>query len=96
MGKTVPTKRNEKQMSKEKNPEVNPEWLALLHQINGHTSVTKTSVTVRQKETKSLINVPVEALFELYGNLVMAGFEKDEALIVICAVIRNEDDRTDN
>jgi hypothetical protein len=94
MGKTVSTKRNEKQMSKEKNPEVNPEWLALLHQINGHTSVTKTSVTVRQKETKSLINVPVEALFELYGNLVLAGFENDEALVIVCAVIRNENDRT--
>jgi hypothetical protein len=35
--------------------------------------------------------VPLEALFELYGNLIMAGFEKDEALVITCAVIRNDD-----
>ena len=71
--------------------DINAEWLALLEKLNGSTTYTKSSVKIRYKENKPLINVPLEALFELYGNLIMAGFEKDEALIITCAVIRNDD-----
>lgn len=74
-----------------KQPEINAEWLALLERLNGGTRMTTSSVKIRYKEAKSLINVPLEALFELYGNLIMAGFEKDEALVITCAVIRNDD-----
>jgi hypothetical protein len=71
--------------------DINAEWLALLEKLNGGTRVKSSSVKISYKETKPLINVPVEALFELYGNLIMAGFEKDEALVITCAVIRNDD-----
>lgn len=71
--------------------DINTEWLALLEKLNGGTRVTSSSVKIRYKEAKPLINVPLEALFELYGNLIMAGFEKDEALVITCAVIRNDD-----
>ena len=71
--------------------DINAEWLALLEKLNGGTRVTTSSVKIRYKEATPLINVPLEALFELYGNLIMAGFEKDEALVIICAVIRNDD-----
>ncbi len=70
--------------------DINAEWLALLEKLNGGTRVTTSSVKIRYKESAPLINVPLEALFELYGNLVMAGFEKDEALVITCAVIRND------
>ena len=71
--------------------DINSEWLALLSKLNGNTTYTSSSVKIRYKEAKPLINVPLEALFELYGNLIMAGFEKDEALVITCAVIRNDD-----
>lgn len=76
-----------------KQPKTNAEWLALLEKNYGGTRVTTSSVKIKHKQAKTLINVPVEALFELYGNLVMAGFENDEALVIVCAVIRNENDR---
>jgi hypothetical protein len=78
-----------------KQPKTNAEWLALLEKNYGGTRTTTSSVKIKYKQPKPLINVPVEALFELYGNLVMAGFENDEALVIVCAVIRNENDRTD-
>jgi hypothetical protein len=71
--------------------DINAEWLALLEKLNGGTRVKTSSVKISYKEAKPLINVPLEALFELYGNLIMAGFEKDEALVITCAVIRNDD-----
>ena len=73
--------------------DINAEWLALLSKLNGGTSVSSSSVKIRYKEAKPLINVPLEALFELYGNLIMAGFEKDEALVITCSVIKDENER---
>jgi hypothetical protein len=73
--------------------DINAEWLALLSKLNGGTKYTSSSVRIRYKESKPLINVPLEALFELYGNLVMAGFEKDEALVITCSVIKDENER---
>lgn len=73
--------------------DINAEWLALLSKLNGGTTYTSSSVKIRYKETKPLINVPLEALFELYGNLIMAGFEKDEALVITCSVIKDDNER---
>ena len=73
--------------------DINAEWLALLSKLNGNTTYTSSSVKIRYKEAKPLINVPLEALFELYGNLIMAGFEKDEALVITCSVIKDNDER---
>jgi hypothetical protein len=67
---------------------INSEWLALLSKLNGGTKVTSSSVKIRYTESEPISNVPVGALFELYGNLILAGFEKDEALVIICSVIR--------
>ncbi len=69
--------------------DINAEWLALLEKLNGTTTYTKSSVKIRYKESAPLVNVPLEALFELYGNLILVGFEKDEALVIICAVLGN-------
>lgn len=73
--------------------DVNAEWLALLNKLNSRTQFTNSSVKIRYKESQPISNVPVGALFELYGNLILAGFEKDEALVIVCSVIRNENDR---
>ncbi len=70
--------------------DINTEWLALLSKINGTTTYTTNSVKIRYKESEPISNVPVGALFELYGNLILAGFEKDEALVIICSVIRTD------
>lgn len=70
--------------------DINSEWLALLSKLNGGTSVSSSSVKISYKESQPISNVPVGALFELYGNLILAGFEKDEALVIICSVIRTD------
>jgi hypothetical protein len=70
--------------------DINSEWLALLSKLNGGTKVTSSSVKIRYTESEPISNVPVGALFELYGNLILAGFEKDEALVIICSVIRTD------
>jgi hypothetical protein len=70
--------------------DINTEWLALLSKLNGGTKVSSSSVKIRYKESEPISNVPVGALFELYGNLILAGFEKDEALVIICSVIRTD------
>jgi hypothetical protein len=75
--------------------DINTEWLALLHKLNSRTQFTNSSVKIRYKESQPISDVPVGALFELYGNLILAGFEKDEALVIVCSVIRNENDRAD-
>jgi hypothetical protein len=87
MERPISTKRNEKQV---KQPKTNAEWLSILEKNYGGKRTTTSSVKISYKEATPLISVPVESLFELYGNLIMAGFEKDEALIIICAVIRND------
>jgi hypothetical protein len=70
--------------------DINTEWLALLSKLNGGTKVSSSSVKIRYKESEPISNVSVGALFELYGNLILAGFEKDEALVIICSVIRTD------
>ena len=70
--------------------DINTEWLALLSKLNGGTKVSSSSVKIRYTESEPISNVPVGALFELYGNLILAGFEKDEALVIICSVIRTD------
>jgi hypothetical protein len=54
----------------------------------GVYKLNTTKVTVTKAEP-SLIRIPLDKLFELYGNLVMAGFEKDEALSIVNTVITN-------
>ena len=73
--------------------DIDEAWLNYLRSLHPNTTVTTSSVKVRYKQAKPLINLPLEALFELYANLVMAGFEKDEALAITCSVIKDDNER---
>lgn len=65
-------------------------WLDSLDSMYHGASVTNTSVRViKKKVLKELINIPLDSLFELYGNLILAGFEKDEAITIIVSLIRD-------
>lgn len=65
-------------------------WLDSLDSMYHGESVTNTSVRViKKKVLKELINIPLDSLFELYGNLILAGFEKDEAITIIVSLIRD-------
>ena len=66
------------------------DWLDLVSKIGTKTTITSKSVTVKNKSEEPLISIPPDKLFELYGNLVMAGFSEDEALIIIVGVSRND------
>jgi hypothetical protein len=68
----------------------NESWLDLVSKIGTKTTITSKSVTVKNKSDEPLISIPPDKLFELYGNLVMAGFSEDEALIIIVGVSRND------
>lgn len=70
--------------------DINKETLNFFEQIyaNGTTKTTKSTITIKPKQTKEFeLAIPVDKLFELYGNLVLAGFSQDEALIIVIGVI---------
>ena len=72
-------------------------WLESLNTMY-HGSVkttTRTSVKVIQNPViKELLNINLDSLYELYGNLILAGFEKDEAITIIVSLIRGYEQRT--
>ena len=70
----------------------NEDWLDFLTNLNNtHTNTTTTSkITIKKTSNNSpLLGISVDRLFELYGNLQMAGFTQDEALIIIVGVANN-------
>jgi hypothetical protein len=73
----------------------NREWIDLLNTIynttqpNTSTSLSISSVTTITKSEPDLIPIPLDKLFELYGNLILVGFEKDEALSIVNTVVTN-------
>jgi hypothetical protein len=70
-------------------------WLESLNTMYHGETVTNTTVRIVEKSViKELLNIPVDTLFELYGNLILAGFEKDEAITIIVSLIRNYEQRT--
>lgn len=73
----------------------NREWIDLLNTIynntqpNALTSLSISSVTTITKSEPDLIPIPLDKLFDLYGNLILVGFEKDEALSIVNTVVTN-------
>lgn len=70
--------------------EIDKETLAFFEQIysNGTTKTTKSTITIKPKTNKEFeLPMSVDKLFELYGNLILAGFSQDEALIIVVGVI---------
>lgn len=65
-------------------------WLDFVSKIGTKTTTTTNSVTIKNKSEQLLISIPPDKLFELYGNLVLAGFSEDEALIIIVGIARND------
>jgi hypothetical protein len=68
-------------------------WLDFVSKIGTKTTTTTNSVTIKNKSEQSLISIPPDKLFELYGNLVLAGFSEDEALIIIVGIARNDSNK---
>lgn len=69
-------------------------WLDSLNTIYHGETVTKATVRIVEKSAiKELLNIPLDSLFELYGNLILAGFEKDEAITIIVSLIRDYEQR---
>ena len=69
-----------------------PDWLNFLSELGGTAKVTTKSVTIKhkhQEDNTPLLSVPVDKLFELYGNLVLAGFDKDEAILIVVGIAQN-------
>jgi hypothetical protein len=73
----------------------NREWIDLLNTIynttqpNASTSLSISSIRTIAKSEPDLIPIPLDKLFELYGNLILVGFEKDEALSIVNTVVTN-------
>ena len=66
------------------------EWLDFLKLVNerplAKETITHTTITYK-KIDKPLIAIPLDKLFEFYGNLILAGFTEEEALVVTCSVV---------
>jgi hypothetical protein len=69
-------------------------WLDSLNNMYHGTKVSSTTVRIVEKSViKELLDIPLDSLFELYGNLILAGFEKDEAITIIVSLIRGYEQR---
>ena len=73
--------------------DTNKKTLSFFEQIYGKGTITTNTVTVKRKSEQPLISIAPDKLFELYGNLVLAGFSEDEALIVIVGIARNDSNK---
>lgn len=64
------------------------EWTQFLSKIYANGTTEKTSTKIKLMERKEFEPaIPIDKLFELYGNLVLAGFSEDEALVIVSAVL---------
>ena len=69
--------------------ESSPEFLDYLSTVMAGNTKSYSSTTIKKItkiNDKPLISIPVDKLFELYGNLVLAGFTEDEALIIVTGI----------
>ena len=73
--------------------DTNKNTLSFFEQIYGKGTITTNTITVKRKSEQPLISIAPDKLFELYGNLVLAGFSEDEALIVIVGIARNDSNK---
>lgn len=70
----------------------NEEWINFLKLVGTKPvlkeTITTSSISIKTKpiEEKSLIDIPLDKLHEFFGNLVLAGFTEDEALVITCSV----------
>ena len=69
----------------------NDDWLTFLSNLPTNASYTSTTVKRVTATHKPLVNVSLDAIFELYGNLVLAGFNQQEALTIVVGVIVHGD-----
>jgi len=67
------------------------EWIDFLSTFEG-TQINRTKITVKtitSKKDNVVLSIPLDKVFELFGNLILAGFEKDEALSITNTVVSN-------
>jgi len=68
----------------------NEDWLDFLTNLTNSSTTSTSKITIKKISNDTpLLNISVDRLFELYGNLQMAGFTQDEALIIIVGVANN-------
>ncbi len=71
---------------------IDEKWLEFLRSVNkpNTSSLSIKTITTRiNKEEEPLIPISPDKLFELFGNLVLAGFKEEEALVIVISVIKN-------
>lgn len=71
---------------------IDDKWLEFLRSVNkpNTSSLSIKTVTTRiNKQEESLLPISPDKLFELFGNLVLAGFKEEEALVIVISVIKN-------
>ena len=66
------------------------DWLDFLTNLSNTNTTTTSKITIKKVSNDTpLLGISVDRLFELYGNLQMAGFTQDEALIIVVGVANN-------
>ena len=64
------------------------EWIKFLETVHANGATERTSTSIKLIDKKSFEpSIPLDKLFELYGNLILAGFEKDEALHITTVIL---------
>ena len=66
------------------------DWLDFLTNLSNTNTTTTSKITIKKVSNDTpILGISVDRLFELYGNLQMAGFTEDEALIIIIGIANN-------
>jgi len=68
---------------------ITSQWLDFLKDKYGEDAIKKTSIhIIRKKSTddKDITEIPLDKLYEFYGNLILNGFSESEALTITAKV----------
>jgi len=68
---------------------ITSQWLDFLKDKYGEEAIKKTSVHIIRKEPtdkKGITEIPLDKLYEFYGNLILNGFSEAEALTITSKV----------
>ena len=72
---------------------IDDKWLEFLRSVNkpntSSLSIKTITTHITKDKEQSLLPISPDKLFELYGNLILAGFKEEEALVIVISVIKN-------
>ena len=68
---------------------ITKKYIKFLQTVNGKTTSTHYMTKETTPNDDSILSIPLDKLFELYGNLILSGFSVSEAIEIVGKVAAN-------